>query len=115
MQYIDLVSRITFVVIRDQRCRFNIINNICYTQYIYAGTITNSPSETSFLDSSARDSRGLLILRKRSCDKSATKCIAVQKRRSMESIKNRYFYMFILYKLFTRVFEFQLILRDKIF
>jgi len=77
--------------------------------------IISSPSKTLFLDLSARDSRGVLILRKRSCDKSATKCIAIQKKRSMESTKNRYFYMFILYKLFTRVFEFHMILRDKIF
>lgn len=33
----------------------------------------------------------------------------------MESTENRYFYMFILYKLFTRVFYFQLMLQDKIF
>jgi len=51
--------------------------------------IISSPSKTLFLDLSARDSRRLL------------------------TTKNRYFY--ILYKLFTRVFEFHMILRDKIF
>jgi len=80
---------------------------------VCAGMIISSASKTLFLDLSARDSRGLLILKKRSCDKNATKCIAIQKRRNPQ--KNRYFYMFILYKLFTRVFEFHLILRDKIF
>lgn len=61
----------------------------------------------------ARDSRKLSILKKGPCDKSATKYIAIQ----VDGIhrKSLFLYMFILYKLFTRVFEFQLMLRDNIF
>lgn len=37
-----------------------------------------SPKSDSWIHVPARDSIGLSILRKRSCDKSATKCIAIQ-------------------------------------
>lgn len=87
--------------------QINIINiNDIYMLYpVYARILqVLPPKPSSWIHVPARDSRGLSILRKRSCDKSATNCYL--RRQSMESTKNRYFYVFILYKLFTRVFFF---------